>query len=63
MRTIIADDEPLARSNLSVLLRLDPEIEIIGECSSGADALAEIRSELVSYPPGSDSSNTFQCQL
>jgi len=38
------DDEPLARSNLSVLLRLDPEIEIVGECGSGAGALEQIRS-------------------
>jgi len=38
------DDEPLARSNLSVLLRLDPDIEIAGECGSGTEALAEIRS-------------------
>jgi two-component system LytT family response regulator len=38
------DDEPLARSNLAVLLRLDPEIEIVSECGSGVDALAEIRS-------------------
>jgi two-component system LytT family response regulator len=37
------DDEPLARSNVRVLLRLDPEIEIVGECGSGADALGEIR--------------------
>jgi two-component system LytT family response regulator len=46
IRTLIVDDEPLARSNLSVLLRVDPEVEIIGECSSGADALAEIRSAM-----------------
>jgi two-component system, LytTR family, response regulator len=45
IRTLIVDDEPLARSNIRVLLRLDPEIEIVGECGSGADALAEIRSE------------------
>ena len=44
IRTIIVDDEPLARSNLSVLLRRDPEIEIVAECGSGAEALAEIRS-------------------
>jgi two-component system LytT family response regulator len=44
IRTLIVDDEPLARSNLAVLLRLDPEIEIAGECSSGAEALTEIRS-------------------
>jgi two-component system LytT family response regulator len=43
IRTLIVDDEPLARSNLSVLLRLDPEIEIVGECASGAEALVKIR--------------------
>lgn len=43
IRTVIVDDEPLARSNLAVLLRLDPEIEIVAECASGAEALAEIR--------------------
>ena len=43
VRTIIVDDEPLARSNVSVLLRLDPEIEIVTECGSGVEALAAIR--------------------
>lgn len=43
IRTVIVDDEPLARSNLSVLLRLDPEIEIVSECRSGVDAPREIR--------------------
>ena len=43
IRALIVDDEPLARSNLSVLLRLDAEIDIVGECASGMDALAEIR--------------------
>ena len=43
IRTIVVDDEPLARSNLTVLLRLDPEIEIVGECGSGSEALSEIR--------------------
>jgi two-component system LytT family response regulator len=44
IRTLIVDDEPLARSNLAILLRLDPEIEIVGECASGVEALAKIRS-------------------
>jgi two-component system, LytTR family, response regulator len=44
IRALIVDDEPLARSNLSVMLRLDPDIEIAGECGSGTEALAEIRS-------------------
>ncbi len=43
LRTLVVDDEPLARSNLTVLLRIDPEIEMVGECGSGAEALAEIR--------------------
>ena len=43
IRALVVDDEPLARSNLTVLLRLDPEIEIVSECGSGAEALAEIR--------------------
>lgn len=42
--TIIVDDEPLARSNLSVLLRRDPAIEILAECGSGVEAPALIRS-------------------
>jgi two-component system LytT family response regulator len=44
IRTLVVDDEPLARSNLTVLLRRDPEIEIVGECGSGLKALREIRS-------------------
>ena len=41
--TVIVDDEPLARSNLAILLRLDPKIEILGECGSGIHAPALIR--------------------
>ncbi len=40
---MVVDDEPLARSNLRVLLRDDPEIELIAECGSGTDALVAIR--------------------
>ena len=43
IRALVVDDEPLARSNLTVLLRRDPEIEIVSECGSGTEALAEIR--------------------
>jgi len=45
LRTLIVDDEPLARSNLAVLLRLDPEIELVGECGSGREAVEVIRSK------------------
>jgi two-component system LytT family response regulator len=43
VRVLVVDDEPLARANLCVLLRRDPTIEIVGECTSGMEALAEIR--------------------
>ena len=43
IRVMIVDDEPLARSNVSILLRRDPEIEIVGECGSGTGAIEAIR--------------------
>jgi two-component system, LytTR family, response regulator len=43
IRTLIVDDEPLARSNIAVLLRRDPEIDIVGECGSGREAVGEVR--------------------
>jgi two-component system LytT family response regulator len=43
VRAVIVDDEPLARTNLRVLLRRHPEIEIVGEAKSGLEALREIR--------------------
>jgi two-component system LytT family response regulator len=43
IRALVVDDEPLARSNLTVLLRLDPEIETVSECGSGTEAVSEIR--------------------
>ncbi len=45
IRTIVVDDEPLARSNLLILLRSDPEIEVLAECGSGAAAVESIRKE------------------
>jgi two-component system LytT family response regulator len=40
---VVVDDEPLARTNLIVLLRRDPEIEVVGQYDSGTDALVAIR--------------------
>jgi two-component system, LytTR family, response regulator len=42
IRTLIVDDEPMARASLRVLLCGDPDIEVVGECSSGVDAVAAI---------------------
>ncbi len=39
IRTLIVDDEPLAREGLRVLLERDPVIELVGECRDGSEAL------------------------
>src|SRR5215469_5989775 len=43
IRALVVDDESLARSNVSVLLRRDPEIVSIDECGSGLDAIEAIK--------------------
>jgi two-component system, LytTR family, response regulator len=43
IRTLIVDDEPLARQRLRGLLEKDDEIEIVGECGNGQEALGAIR--------------------
>src|SRR5580658_3845681 len=43
IRTLIVDDEPLARERLRQLLRDEPQIEIAGECSNGLEAVGAIR--------------------
>src|SRR5436190_22121338 len=50
IRTLIVDDESLARERLRQLLQDKPEIEIIGECADGqeaATALEKDRTDLV----------------
>lgn len=43
LRTVIVDDEPLARSSLRVLLARDPAIELLAECASGEEAVERVR--------------------
>jgi two-component system LytT family response regulator len=43
IRTLIIDDEPLARERVRQLLKDEPEVEIAGECSNGIEAVAAIR--------------------
>lgn len=42
IRTLIVDDEPLARTRLRSLLSEYDQIEVIGECASGTEAVAAI---------------------
>lgn len=43
IRTLIVDDEPLAREGLALLLADDGEVEIVGRAADGATALELIR--------------------
>ena len=43
IRVLVVDDELLARSNVKVLLRRDPEIGAVAECSSGLEAIEALR--------------------
>jgi two-component system, LytTR family, response regulator len=43
VRTLIVDDSPAAREGVRQLLGQDTEVEVVGEASSGAEALAFIR--------------------
>ena len=45
IRTLIVDDEPLARARLRRFLAEHPEIEVIGECGNGKDAVEAIRKD------------------
>jgi two-component system LytT family response regulator len=44
LRTLIVDDEPLARRTIRNLLAEDPDVEVIGECGGGAEAVESIQS-------------------
>jgi two-component system LytT family response regulator len=46
IRTLIVDDEPLARKRLRELLRDDPQIEIVGEYANGSEAIEAARNLL-----------------
>lgn len=43
IKTLIVDDEPLARKRIKQLLANEPDIEVIGECGDGKSALAALR--------------------
>ena len=45
IRTLIADDEPAARTAIASLLEADPEIAVVGEAADGQSALDAIRRE------------------
>jgi len=53
IRTMIVDDEVLARQNVEALLRPDPDIMIVAQCNNGAQAveveILEVNSDLGNF--------------
>jgi two-component system LytT family response regulator len=45
VRTLIAEDEPLAREGLEQWVRLLPQLELVASCADGDSALAAIREQ------------------
>ncbi len=42
IRTVIVDDEPLAREGVRMMLETDSEISVVAECANGREALSAI---------------------
>jgi two-component system LytT family response regulator len=45
IRTLIVDDEPLAREGVRLHLEDHPDFEVVGECGSGEEAVRKIEAE------------------
>jgi two-component system LytT family response regulator len=43
IRTVVVDDEPLARERVRALLETEPDIEIVAECRDGDEAVEAVR--------------------
>ena len=43
LQTVIADDEPLARERLKLLLAPDQEVEIVAECRNGSETVTALK--------------------
>jgi len=43
LRTMIADDEPLARERLKILLAPDPDIDIVAVCRNGSEVVKSLK--------------------
>ena len=43
IRALVVDDEPLAREMIREMLATDPEVEVVGECGNGREAIEAIK--------------------
>ncbi len=45
IRTLIVDDEPLARERIRTLLQAEPDIEVVGECANAEEAVTALKQQ------------------
>ncbi|HEX2207662.1 MAG TPA: LytTR family DNA-binding domain-containing protein [Longimicrobium sp.] len=45
IRALVVDDDPLSRQRIRTLLERENDIEVVGECADGAEAIPVIREE------------------
>jgi two-component system LytT family response regulator len=43
IRTVVADDQPMARERLTSLLSEEPDVQVVAACASGAEAVSAIQ--------------------
>ena len=46
IRTLVVDDEPIARERVLSLLQQEDDVEVVGECGDGAQAVAAIQHQV-----------------
>ncbi len=45
IRALIVDDEPIARRGIRQQLQTEPDVEVVGECGNGREAVAAIKKQ------------------
>jgi two-component system, LytTR family, response regulator len=45
IRTLVVDDDPLSRKRIRAFLEREDDVEVVGECADGAEAIPRIRQE------------------
>ena len=43
IRTLVVDDEPMARERIVSLLAQEPDVDVVGQCADGGEAVAAIQ--------------------
>ena len=57
LTTLVVDDEPLARERLLGLLAAESDVEVLGECRDGEEAVSAITNDIPTW-----CSSTSRCR-